>query len=76
MRGPTRWLRAVLSLLVLLFGLGCLNYTKGPGIEHHREVARQRNLPPPERPIFYGGVVATVLGAAAFGFVFGRRSSA
>jgi hypothetical protein len=67
-----RWLVAILGTLLLLFGLGCLNYTKADGLEHHQEVARRHGLPPPGPPIFYAGVAAVVIGAGTVGFSLGR----
>ena len=68
----TRLLLGVVAVLVLAFGLGCLNYTAAAGIEHHRESAARYNLPPPSHEIFLGGVAATALGAGALGFALGR----
>jgi hypothetical protein len=70
----TRWLLGLAGGLLLLFGLGCLNYTKADGLEHHQEVARRYNLPPPSGTILYGGVLAVVLGSGLLGFVVGRSS--
>jgi hypothetical protein len=61
---------------VLLFGLGCLNYTNAWGLEHHQSVARQHDLPEPSRTIHRGGMAATALGAAVLGFAVGRRPPA
>jgi hypothetical protein len=72
MRRRTRWLLGLGGALLLLFGLGCLNYTKADGLEHHREVALRYNLPPPDARVLYGGVAAVVLGAGALGFVLGH----
>jgi hypothetical protein len=69
-----RWLRAVLGVVLLVFGLGCLNYTKANGLEHHREVARKHGLPEPGPGIMYLGVVSVVLGAGIIGYTIGRRS--
>jgi hypothetical protein len=68
-----RWLIGLVGLVVLTFGFFCLNYTKGDGIDHHREVARQRGLPQPGPAIFYLGVASTALGAAVVGWVVARR---
>jgi hypothetical protein len=68
-----RWLIGLGGLVVLVFGFFCLNYTKGDGIEHHREVARERGLPQPGPAIFYLGVAAMALGAAAVGGAVARR---
>jgi hypothetical protein len=67
-----RWLTGLLGLLVLVFGLLCLNYTKADGLERHRESAARLNLPPPEPPIFYGGVAAVAVGAGMIGYACGR----
>jgi hypothetical protein len=75
MRPRTRWLIGLIGVLVLAFGLGCLNYTAAEGLEHHREAAARYNLPPPGPPIFLGGVASVVLGSAAIGFALGRSQS-
>ncbi len=75
MKRRTRRLLGVVAALVLVFGLGCLNYTAAEGIEHHREAAARYNLWPPSHQIFLGGVAATALGAGSLGFVLGHRSS-
>jgi hypothetical protein len=59
---------------LLAFGLACLNYTKAETLEHHREVARQHDWPPPGPAILYGGVAAVVAGAGAVGFALGRAT--
>jgi hypothetical protein len=68
-----RWLAGLAGLLVLVFVLGCLNYTKADGLEHHREVAQRHGLPEPGLTIFCLGVLTGVLGAGAVGFALGRR---
>ena len=68
-----RWLVGVVGVLAVVFGFFCLNYTKGDGIEHHREVARERGLPEPGRAIFSLGVASMAVGAGAAGFAIGRR---
>jgi hypothetical protein len=67
-----RWLIGFAGLLLLVFGLLCLNYTAAHGLEHHRESAARLGLPPPEPPIFYGGVGSVVVGATVVGFSLGR----
>jgi hypothetical protein len=76
MKRRTRWLLGVVAVLVLAFGLLCLNYTAAAGIEHHREAAARYNLPPPSHQIFLGGVAATAIGAGSLGFALGRRPTA
>ncbi len=67
-----RWLVGLAGFGALAFGLGCLNYTKAEGLEHHREVARRHGLPEPGTPIFYLGVLTAVLGSGTVGFALGR----
>src|SRR6478672_730250 len=73
MKRRWRWLVGGVGAVVLLFGLGCLNYTNAEGWEHHQEVARRRGLPAPSHTIFLAGVAATALGAGTLGFALGRR---
>jgi hypothetical protein len=68
-----RLLAGLAGLLVLAFGLGCLNYTKADGLEHHREVAQRHGLPEPTSNTLYLGVLAVVVGSGTIGFVLGRR---
>jgi hypothetical protein len=67
-----RWLLILVGVVVLVFGLGCLNYTKADGLEHHREVARRHGLPEPGAGIFYMGVLSVALGAGLVGGGIGR----
>jgi hypothetical protein len=64
------------GIILVLFGLGCLNYTKADGVEHHRAVARQHGLPEPGEHILLAGVVSLVLGAGAIGYAIGSRRRA
>ena len=73
MSAAPRRLFGIAAFLVLLFGLGCLNYTKIGNLERHTEFAQSRGLPPPSRNILYGGVACTLLGAGAVGYAAGRR---
>lgn len=70
-----RWLVGLGGLLVVLFGLGCLNYTKAETLEHHQQMAAERGLPPPGPGIFYLGIAAIVLGAGGVGYALGARPS-
>lgn len=72
MKTTNRWIAGGAGLLILAFGLGCLNYTRADAIEHHRQVAARHNLPPPSPTILYGGVFAVISGSALLGFVLGR----
>lgn len=58
--------------MALVLGIGCLNYTTGHGLEHHRDVAAEFGLPGPCAGIFYAGVIVTVVTAFALGMTFGR----
>lgn len=71
MKRARRW-TGVLAGILLLFGIGCLNYTKADAIEHHREQAAEHGWPAPDPPIFYGGVACVLVGAGLGGFVLGR----
>jgi hypothetical protein len=71
MKRLTRRLLAAAGAFILLFGLLCLNYTKADGLEHHTAVAQRHGLPPPGKPILYGGVSAVVLGSGMIGYVLG-----
>jgi hypothetical protein len=59
--------------VVLLFGLGCLNYTRAETRDHHLEAAARLGLPPPGPGIHRMGMAATTLGAGIVGFAVGRR---
>jgi hypothetical protein len=61
------------GLLVLVFGLLCLNYTEAEGLDHHRARAAELNLPPPSRGIYRLGAGTTALGGVFVGVALGRR---
>lgn len=67
-----RWLFVLIGVVALVFGLGCLNYTKADALEHHRAVAQRHGLPEPGPGIFRMGVAFVVLGAWTIGFAVGR----
>ena len=60
-------------LLVTVLGVGCLNYTKAFGIEHHYEMAAESGLPAPSGPIYFLGLFLTTVGAGCLGYRLGRR---
>jgi len=64
-----------LAIAVLVFRVLCLNYTKGTGFEHHREWAVQHGLSAPNEWIYRIGVLSTLVGGGALGFVVGSRTS-
>jgi hypothetical protein len=70
-RYKLRTLLIVVGIPLLLFGLGCLNYTKTRGLEHHQAFARQHGLPEPSERILLSGVVCLVVGAGAIGYAIG-----
>ncbi len=63
-----RWFIGGIGLLIMFFGLGCLNYTNGFGIDHHSQWAAERGLPAPSYGLFLMGAALAVLGAGAVGF--------
>jgi hypothetical protein len=63
-----RWLTILAGAALLLFGLGCLNYTKAHSLEHHQQQALRYNLPAPSPMIFRIGVTTTAVGAGLLGF--------
>ncbi len=65
MKRTKRWVLGIVGVASLLFGLGCINYTKADGLDHHREVARRHGLPLPSRAILLGGVGAISLARVA-----------
>ena len=67
-----RWFIVGVGLLVTLFGLGCLNYTKIGGVDHHRKVAEERGWPVPSVAIAHIGMLSTTVGAGMLGWGLGR----
>jgi hypothetical protein len=70
----TRWLIALGAAMLLAFGLGCLNYTKARGLEHHKQFAQEHGLPPPTESILFGGVAAVIVGSGLLGYLAGRKA--
>jgi len=73
MNKGTRKLVGLAGVLMLLFGLGCLNYTKMGSAERHRQIAQRRGWPEPSRGIVYLGMLFASLGGGIVGFAIGRR---
>jgi hypothetical protein len=72
MNRPARWAVVALGFALLLFGLGCLNYTKAGGLEHHTNFAREHGLPPPSERILFLGALALIIGAGLEGYAIGK----
>jgi len=62
------------GLVLLIFGLACLNYTRADGWEHHQAFAREHHIPEPDNNILLGGVISVILGAALIGYSLGSRA--
>ena len=69
-----RWLTIAAGIVVLVFGLLCLNYTKASGLERHRAFAQKYQLPEPGNAILFGGIVTVSFGSALIGYALGSRS--
>lgn len=65
---------SIAGILLLLFGLACLNYTKASALDRHRAFAREHQLPEPGNGILLGGVVAVSFGSALVGYAVGSRA--
>jgi hypothetical protein len=69
------WFLVCGGALILLFGLGCLNYTKADAWDHHTRQAERYHLPPPSPAIHLAGIIATTIGAGLGGYgLRGTRS--
>jgi hypothetical protein len=68
-----RWLSATIGIALLLFGLGCLNYTKAGGLEHHKQFAAEHGLPAPSEAILLGGALSLIAGSGLLGYTIGAR---
>jgi hypothetical protein len=70
--------RALLIVLagisLTLFGMGCLNYTKARGLQHHTEVAERYGLPRPSERILLAGAASLLIGAGMIGYAIGNRT--
>ena len=58
---------------VVLFGLGCLNYTEASNFSHHVSFAQEYGLPEPSTSIHHLGMATTAIGAFLMGFFLKRR---
>jgi sulfite exporter TauE/SafE len=76
MRFRLRTLLIVLAgIMLILLGLGCLNYTKVDGLQHHMEFAQTHGLPKPGEHILLAGAASLLAGAGLVGYSIGSRNS-
>jgi hypothetical protein len=68
-----RWITLAVGVVVLVFGMLCLNYTEAEGLDRHRARAAELNLPPPGIGIWRLGVLLTPIGGGLIGFAIGNR---
>jgi hypothetical protein len=68
-----KMLVVIAGVVLLVFGLLCLNYTKASGLERHRAFAQRHHLPEPGNGTLLGGVVAVSIGSALIGYSLGSR---
>ncbi len=68
-----RYALVVSGLILMVLGLGCLNFTTDGKAVQHREWAREHGFPEPSNAIYLLGLGCTAGGAGAVGFVLGRR---
>ena len=68
MKAIGHWLLTITGAFLLLFGLGCLNYTKAGGLEHHTRFAIEHGLPEV-------GAAAIMAGSGLLGYLGGSCRS-
>jgi cytochrome c biogenesis protein CcdA len=73
MKRSTVWIAIAAGIVLLFFGLACLNFTKASALERHREFAWRHNLPQPGNSILWGGAGAIAFGAALIGYAAGAK---
>jgi hypothetical protein len=73
MKTTIRWGLLSAGVLLILLGLGCLNYTKARGLEHHTQFAIEHGLPQPSETILFCGSVSLMGGGALIGYLAGSR---
>lgn len=76
MNRQIRRLAIAAGVLMLVFGILCINYTKMGSVERHARFAQERGWPPPSRGIFHLGMLFAPLGGGLVGFDIGRRPHA
>ncbi len=62
----------VIGLVLVGFGLGCVNYTKPGTIQYHQQWATTNGRPAPSDAVLWGGAGSAVFGAFAVGFGVAR----
>jgi hypothetical protein len=70
-----RWLITFVGVFLLVFGLGCLNYTEAGGYPHHTQFAAEHGLPKPSEPLMWLGALAIVAGSGSLGYLVGSAKS-
>jgi cytochrome c biogenesis protein CcdA len=73
MKRSTVWIAIATGIVLLFFGLACLNFTKASSLERHQEFARRHNLPQPGSSILWGGAGAIAVGSAIVGYAAGTK---
>ena len=73
MNRSASWITTAAGILLLFFGLACLNFTKASALERHREFARRHNLPQPGNSIMWGGAAAIAFGSALVGYAMAAK---
>ena len=63
-----RFLILLVCAVVVLFGLGCLNYTAFENHAHHVSFAEEYKLPEPSTQIHQLGMAATAVGSFLMGY--------
>jgi len=70
----SKWVVIAFAAFLLVFGIGCLNFTAFGNSAHHIAWAEERGLPGPSFAIFVTGAACVVLGAGTIGFKWGARN--
>lgn len=68
--------RMAIGAAVLIFGLGCLNYTNAWQLERHNAVAEEHGVPAPSSFILRTGMALTTIGGLVLGHALGARRRA
>ena len=63
-----RFLILLVCAVVVLFGLGCLNYTEASNYSHHVTFAQEYGLPEPSQSIHRLGLATTAVGCFLMGY--------